>query len=73
MPWRITNLETLISWNSGGFSQEIIPPIKIVVVELHILGYLYPVIHGHVAAVQQRIVLVYGVDHSLVPGNVGQH
>ena len=73
MPWRITNLETLISWNSCGFSQEIIPPIKIVVVELHVLGYLYPVIHGHVAAVQQGIVLVDGVDHSLVSGHAWQH
>ena len=32
-----------------------------------------PVVHGHVAGVEKRVVLVDGVDDALVVGNMGQN
>lgn len=47
--------------------------IESVVLALDVLGNEDPVVDGHVGRVQQRIVLVNGVDHSRFLASVGQH
>ena len=42
--------------------RTVLLPVKHFVGPLDVLGDLYPVVHGHVARVQEGVVLVDGVD-----------